>query len=119
MSLFEPKDQTDRHLPPKVRPINSGTMVSNTALGSMQDTPAGAATIARTLPLGTKSGVEKLAKICHAAYHEGYLIGRNDFENGFNSLSRLKMLETTAALFPEGVSLMNFFYGSASTCFFN
>jgi hypothetical protein len=121
LSIFEQKDRADLNLKPKIRPVNCGTLIAKVALGAMLETPAAVAAAAKTQPfqlsLGTKRGVEKLIHICRAAYHKGYLIGRNDFANGFNSLSRQKMLDAHNDLFPEATSLFNFFYGSAAPVF--
>jgi hypothetical protein len=69
------------------------------------------------LALGESRGVEKLTHICRAAYNQGHLIGRNDFSNAFNSMSRQKMLDTHASLFPEAVNIFNFLYGTKSPAF--
>jgi hypothetical protein len=58
-----------------------------------------------------------LIHICRAAYENQWLVGKNDFENGFNSLSRQKMLDTHCALFPESTDVFNFFYGVDSPVF--
>ena len=56
-------------------------------------------------------GVEKLIHACRAAFESGWLVGKNDFENGFNSLSRQKMLDAHCAAFPEATDIFGFFYG--------
>ena len=61
--------------------------------------------------------MEKLIHICTAAHQKGYLIGKTDFANGFNSMSRQSMLVTHSALFPEAVDIFNFFYGCRAPCF--
>ncbi len=118
LPAFEQRDREMLQLPPKIRPINSGTLLAKVSLGAMLASPAAEAAVARTQPyqlsLGTKRGVEKLAHTCRAAYHKSYLIGRNDFANDFNSLSRQKMLDAQSTLFPEGSALMRFFYGDSS-----
>jgi hypothetical protein len=63
------------------------------------------------LSLGVPRGIERLIHTCRAAYDDGWLIGRNDYQNGFNTLSRQKMLEAHAAIFPEAVSVINLLYG--------
>ena len=55
--------------------------------------------------------------MCRAAYESRYIVGKNDFENGFNSLSRQKMLDTHSKLFPESTVVFNFFYGVDSPVF--
>jgi hypothetical protein len=42
---------------------------------------------------------------------------QNDFANGFNSMSRQKMLDSHCLLFPEGTTVFNFFYGTDSPVF--
>ncbi len=37
------------------------------------------------------------------------VVGKNDFENAFNSLSRQKMLNTHCSLFPESTDVFNSF----------
>ena len=69
------------------------------------------------MALGTKRGVELLIHTCRAAYGSGFIIGRNDYANGFNSMSRQKMLDSHATLFPEATSIFNFFYGAAAPVF--
>ena len=101
-------------LPPKLRPINSGSLLSKVVLSSVLASPAGKRAAERVAPyqlsLGTTRGVEKLIHICRAAYHSRHLVGKNDFENGFNSMSRQKMLEHHSVLFPESTNIFNFFY---------
>jgi len=83
------------------------------------DTPSAKAAAAKTHPfqlsLGTKRGIELLIHACRAARGRHYLIGRNDFANGFNSLSRQAMLQTHAELFPEAVDVFNLFYACLSS----
>jgi hypothetical protein len=45
------------------------------------------------------------------------LIGRNDYANGFNSMSRQKMLNAHAQMFPEATAVFNFFYGAPAPVF--
>jgi hypothetical protein len=108
-------------LEPKLRPINSGCMLAKAVLSMVLATPQAQQAAARAKPqqlsLGTPRGIEKLIHACRAAHASKYIVGRNDFENGFNSLSRQKMLEANAALFPEATSVMNFFYGTDAPVF--
>ena len=67
--------------------------------------------------MGTSRGAEKLIHICRAAYENKWLVGKNDFTNGFNSMSRQKMLDSHCKLFPEGTTVFNFFYGTDSPVF--
>jgi hypothetical protein len=39
------------------------------------------------------------------------MVGRNDYQNAFNTLSRQKMLDAHAQIFPEAVSVFNLMYG--------
>ena len=113
--IAEQKAREDRGLPPKLRPINSGSLVSKLVLSSVLASPAAKRAAERVAPyqlsLGTSRGVEKLIHICRAAYHNRHLVGKNDFENGFNSLSRQRMLDNHSLLFPESTDIFNFFYG--------
>jgi hypothetical protein len=81
----------------KIRPINSGALIAKVLfaaiLSTSQAEQAAKTTQPHQLALGTSRGVEKLVHICRAAYHSGYLIGKNDYQNGFNSLSRQALLD--------------------------
>ena len=61
--------------------------------------------------------MEKLVHICRAAHESKWLVGKNDYENAFNSLSRQKMLDNHCVLFPESTDVFNFFYGIDSPIF--
>ena len=117
----ERQQREEAGLPPKLRPINSGSLLAKTVLGAVLETPAAERAAERTAPfqlsLGTKRGVEKLIHICRAAYGNKWIVGRNDFANGFNSLDRQQMLDTHAQIFPEGTDIFNFFYGITSPVF--
>ena len=121
----DPEDERLRRqqagLPPRLRPINSGTLVAKAVLRAVLLTPAAERAAERTAPfqlsLGVSRGIEKLIHTCRAAYESKWLVGRNDFSNGFNSMSRQKMLEAHRDLFPEGTDVFNFFYGSDSPVF--
>ena len=117
----ERKQRDDAALPPKLRPINSGSLLAKTVLKAVLATPAAKRTPEKTLPfqlsMGTSRGSEKLVHICRAAYESKWLVGKNDFANGFNSMSRQKMLDAHCSLFPEGTVVFNFFYGTDSPIF--
>jgi hypothetical protein len=121
LPLAEQLERQNLHLPPKIRPINSGTLITKVALAATLHTTEAISAASKTLPfqlaLGTKRGVELLIHTCRAAYGKGHLIGRNDFSNGFNSMARQKMLDTHAEMFPEATSIFNFFYGTKSPVF--
>ena len=108
-------------LPPKLRPINSGSLIAKVVLSAVLASPAGQRAAERVAPfqlsMGTSRGVEKLIHICRAAYENRWIVGKNDFENGFNSLSRQKMLDSHCSLFPESTDVFNFFYGVDSPVF--
>jgi hypothetical protein len=111
----EQKERQDAGLPPKLRPINSGSLLSKVVLSSVLASPAGERAAEKVAPfqlsLGTSRGVEKLIHVCRAAFESRYLVGKNDYENGFNSLSRQKMLDAHSFFFPESTQVFNFFYG--------
>ena len=117
------QDQERRALgsAPKLRPINSGTLLAKAVLHVALHSAAAVAAAEKTLPfqlsLGTSRSCEKLIHIARAAYAKGFLVGKNDFGNGFNSLSRQSMLDAHARAFPEAVELVNFFYGSRAPAF--
>lgn len=114
----ERRQREDANLEPKLRPINASTLLAKTALSAVLETPAAVRSTSKLEPhqlaIGVSRGVEKLVHICRAAHAKGWLVGRNDFTNGFNSLSRQKMLEANRALFPESVDVFNLLYGSDS-----
>ena len=119
----EQRQREESALPPKIRPVNSGTLFAKAILSAVLHTSAAEQAAQQTAPyqmaLGTSRGVEKIAHTCLAAYNQSYLVGKNDFSNGFNSMSRQAMLDTHALLFPEAVSVFNFFYGckAPALCF--
>ena len=115
LSKVEQAQFAESGLEPKLRPINSGSLLSKTALSVVLQTPAARRAFDRIGPqqlsLGTPRGIERLIHTCRAAYDDGWLIGRNDYRNGFNTLSRQKMLDAHARVFPEAVSIFNLLYG--------
>jgi hypothetical protein len=121
LGASERKLREETLLPPKLRPINSGSLLAKTILSSVLASAAGKRAAERVAPfqfsLGTSRGVDKLIHVCRAAYESRYIVGKNDFENGFNSLSRQKMLDTHCKLFPESTRVFNFFYGVDSPVF--
>ena len=114
LSQSERKAEESLGLPPKLRPINAGTMIAKLLLSEMLASPAGQRAASRTAPfqlaLGVSRGCEKLAHICRAAHETGWLVAKNDFTNGFNCLSRQAMLDSHNTFFPESTNLFNFFY---------
>ena len=102
-------------LEPKIRPVNSGSLLAKAVLSSVLRTPAAHRAFDRVGPqqlsLGTPRGIERLIHSCRAAYETKWLVCKNDFQNGFNSLSRQCMLDSNAQLFPESTNVVNFFYG--------
>ena len=119
-----PAEQAERAellLPPKLRPVNSGTLLAKAALSAVLSTTEAAAARARTAPFqlatGPKRGVELLVHICRAAHGSGHLVGRNDFANGFNSMSRQQMLLAHQSFFPEATDVFNLFYGERAPVF--
>ena len=115
------QQREDAALPPKLRPINSGSLLAKTVLKAVLATPAAERAAERTAPfqlsMGASRGAEKLIHICRAAYENKWLVGKNDFANGFNSMCRQKMLDSHCKLFPEGTTVFNFFYGTDSPVF--
>ena len=111
----ERRQREDASLEPKLRPINASTLLAKAALSAVLETPAALRSTEKLAPhqlaIGVSRGVEKLVHICRAAHANGWLVGRNDFTNGFNSLSRQKMLDANCALFPESVDVFNLLYG--------
>ena len=95
--------------------------IAKTVLKAVLATPAAERAAERTAPfqlsMGVSRGAEKLIHICRAAYENKWLVGKNDFANGFNSMSSQKMLDAHCNLFPEGTTVFNFFYGTDSPVF--
>ena len=108
------------HLP-KLRPINCGALITKTLLAAALNTPeattAAQSTQPHQLALGTARGTERLVHTCRAAYHSNYLIGKNDFQNGFNSLSRQALLDAHCKAFPQATAIFNTIYGIKAPCF--
>ena len=107
----ERRQREDAGLEPKLRPINASTLLAKTALSAILEARSTDKLAPHQLAIGVSRGVEKLIHICRAAHASGWLVGRNDFTNGFNSLSRQKMLDANCALFPESVDVFNLLYG--------
>ena len=67
----ERKSREERLLPPKLRPINSGSLLAKVVLSAVLASPAGARAAERVAPfqlsLGVSRGVEKLIHVCRAA----------------------------------------------------
>ena len=59
-----------------------------------------------------------MVHLCRSAHELGWLIAKNDFTNGFNSLSRQAMLDAHSIFFPENTSLFSFFYAVDAPIFF-
>ena len=95
--------------------MNSGSLLVKAALSAVLQTPAAKRAFERIGPqqmsLGVPRGIERLIHTCRAAYDDGWLVGRNDYQNAFNTLSRQKMLDAHAAIFPEAVSVFSLLYG--------
>ena len=87
------------------------------ALNTPEATAAALSTQPHQLALGTTRDTERLVHTCRAAYHSNYLIGKNDFQNGFNSLSRQALLDAHCKAFPQATSIFNTFYGIKAPCF--
>ena len=121
LSTDERKFREDTFLPPKLRPINSGNLIAKTVLSAVISSPAGQRAAERVAPfqlsLGVSRGVDKLVHICRATHESKWLVGKNDYENAFNTLSRQKMLDNHSTLFPESTDIFNFFYGVDSPVF--
>ena len=70
-------------LPPKLRPINSGSLFAKCALSAVLATPAAKQASESTSPyqlsLGVSRGPEKLIHTCRAAHEMKWLIGKNDY----------------------------------------
>jgi hypothetical protein len=115
LSKEEQAQREEAGLEPKIRPINSGCMITKAVLSSVLQTPEAKCAAAKAQPhqlsLGVPRGIERLIHTCRAAHANKWIVGRNDFENGFNSLSRQKMLDAHSLAFPEAAKIFNFLYG--------
>jgi hypothetical protein len=111
----EQREREGLNLEPKLRPINSGSLVTKLIFATVLQTPAAkraADTLAPfQLSLGASRGTERLIHLCRAAHGSRWMVGKTDFENGFNSFDRQKMLDTHALIFPEANDIFSFFYG--------
>ena len=83
LELSERQLREEAFLPPKLRPINSGSLLSKTILAAVIASPAGQRAAERVQPfqlsLGVSRGVEKLVHICRAAHESKWLVGKNDY----------------------------------------
>jgi len=80
LGASERKLREETLLPPKLRPINSGSLLSKAVLSAVLASPAGERAAERVAPfqlsLGTSRGVEKLIHVCRAAYENRFLVGK-------------------------------------------
>ncbi len=70
LGVKERQLREETSLPPKLRPINSGSLIAKVVLSAVLASPAGqrAAEAPFQLSMGTSRGVEKLIHICRAAH---------------------------------------------------
>lgn len=121
LPLQERSERAELALPPKLRPINSGTMLTKCVLSVALSSAAAARAAEQVLPhqlsLGVSRSCERIVHAARAAHGLRFLVAKNDYGNGFNTLSRQTMLDVHAEFFPEAVNLFNFFYGVKAPAF--
>ena len=105
-----------------VRPINQGVIFTR-RLMSVATKDASACKAKRSLQpiqmgLGVSAGPEITALTALALFRAGCLVGKEDAVNGFNATKRQAILDGSAAIWPEGGDLLNFFYGHPSPAIF-
>ena len=108
-------------LDPSVRPVNVGCCFLKWALQlALHSVPAREA-IQLLQPLQSglaKRGIESTAHLMRALWELGYGILPIDFVNGFNALSRQKMLDAVNKRAPSLNSAFNAYYAGEGMCFF-
>lgn len=104
-----------RGAPPRVRPINAGTLFAKSVLATMLSTPEAQCAAQKVKPfqlsLGTKRGTERMVHSSRAAYLGGWIVGKNDIANGFNTLARQSLLDAHSLFFPQSTKIFNAIYG--------
>lgn len=69
------------------------------------------------LSLRSKRGTERLVHTARAAYEAGWIIGKNDITNGFNTVSRQCLLDAHDRFFPAATRIFNYLYGTDAPVF--
>jgi hypothetical protein len=108
-------------LEPSVRPVNVGCCLLKWGLklALLDDRVQVAIKRMQHIQKGfAKRGTETVAHLMRALAEKGYATLATDFTNGFNSLSRQKMLDAVQERCPELTQLFNTFYARDSMCFF-
>jgi len=102
-------------LPPKLRPINKGSIILNVAFKCAVNSPSAIAAKNRLLPvqlgLGAHGGPAKMATLFRGLYKAGFAISTQDACNAFNAVNRQAIMDAVHKHWPEGVDLINDFYG--------
>lgn len=100
---------------PKVRPINAGTLFAKTLLAATLKLPEAQQAAKRVYPyqlsLGARRGTERLVHTARAAHLDGWIVGKNDVANGFNTVHRQSLIDAHHHFFPQCTKLFNFLYG--------
>ena len=100
---------------PLQRPINKGSQMTRTANHYVSRTDSAKAAKSSVLPLnvgiGVAAGSETIASTFQHIYEMGGAINSEDANNGFNELSRQKMLEAVAEKWRQRTRSANFHYG--------
>jgi len=100
---------------PKVRPINAGTLFAKTLLSCVLSTQEAKEAALRTSPyqlsLRSRRGTERLVHTARSAHEAGWLIGKNDITNGFNTVKRQSLLDAHDRFFPSATRIFNYLYG--------
>ena len=80
----EQQQFADSGMEPKLRPVNSGSLLAKAVLSTVLQTPMAKRAFERIgahqLSLGVPRGIERLIHTCRAAY-DGWLLGRNDYHS--------------------------------------
>ena len=100
---------------PLIRPANSGSIFTRrlfkVATSGVDAMRAKRALQPIQMGLGVSAGPETTALVTLCLHRAGWLIGSEDAVNRFNACTRQSILEGVEALWPEGVGLLNKFYG--------
>ena len=100
---------------PRLRPINSGTMVSKMVLMEVLDSVPAKRAAEKVKPaqlsLGSSRACERAIHSARAAHEAGWLVAKHDFTNGFNTVKRQVLLDEHDRCCPESTAVFNFVYG--------
>ena len=107
---------------PKLRPINSGSLLLKNTFRGAAKSPSGYEAKLKTRPTqfgcGSKGGMETMALASSAAYQRRMVVHTDDAQNAFNAMKRSAIIQAADKLWPESLNLLNKYYGKRAPVFY-